>query len=164
MRKKNARGGSGKLDEIDRRILDALLYDARVSNATLARRVGLSESATLERVRRLEKSGVILGYSTRVAPAALGQNVSALVTIRLKSQSDDDIQAFVQAIQRFDNVLSCYEVMGSCDYVAHVAAEDVEKLERFLTQEILRLKAVERTESMFVLKMTKRHYEPPVSV
>ncbi|MEZ6196283.1 MAG: Lrp/AsnC family transcriptional regulator [Planctomycetota bacterium] len=149
-----------RLDKIDQKIIDAMIYNARISNAALAKLVGLSESATLERVRRLEKTGAILGYSTRVAPRCLGHNVSALVTIRLKSQSHDHIEDFHKAIRNESRVLSCFAVMGSCDYVAHVAAADVPSLERFLTENLLRLKAVERTESMFVLKYLKRFSEP----
>lgn len=150
-----------RLDEIDRKIINAMLYNARISNAALAKLVGLSESATLERVRRLEKNGVILGYSTRIDAEALDRNVTALVTIRLASQSHEHKDEFVEAINNFDQVLSCFQVMGACDYVAHVAAKDVASLENFLTDKLLRLRAVERTESMFVLRVIKRLFDPP---
>lgn len=150
-----------KLDDIDRKIIDAMLYNARISNAALAKIVGLSESATLERVRRLEKSKVILGYSTRIDASAMGRNVSALVTIRLVSHSDEHYEKFVRAIRSYDEVLSCFQVMGACDFVAHVAAPDVPSLEHFLTQKLLKLEAVERTESMFTLKILKRLFDPP---
>ena len=81
--KTDKKDASPRLDEIDNRILEAMLHNARISNAALAKIVGLSESATLERVRRLEKSGVIMGYVTRVDPQYLGHKVTALVTIRL---------------------------------------------------------------------------------
>jgi Lrp/AsnC family transcriptional regulator, leucine-responsive regulatory protein len=148
-----------RLDEIDKRILEAMLHNARISNAALAKIVGLSESATLERVRRLEKTGIIKGYVTRVDPKVLGHKVTALVTIRLASHSLDHIDEFHQAVRRDPQVLSCFAVMGTCDYVAHVAAEDVAALDEFLTERLLRLKAVERTESMFVLKYVKKFYE-----
>ncbi|MCA9319419.1 MAG: Lrp/AsnC family transcriptional regulator [Planctomycetes bacterium] len=154
-------GSKEPLDEVDRRIIEAMEYNARISNASLARDVGLSESATLERVRRLEKSGIILGYSTRLDAEALERNVSALVTIRLASQSHEFYDQFVAQIKKLDEVLSCFQVMGSCDFVAHVAAKDVASLEQFLTQKLLRLPAVERTESMFVLKFIKRLLDPP---
>ena len=159
--KKDADKASPRLDDIDRRIIDAMSFNARISNAALAKIVGLSESATLERVRRLEKSGVILGYSTRIDPAAMDHNVSALVTIRLTNQSDEYYDEFVSEIRSFDEVLSCFQVMGSCDFVAHVAAKDVPNLEAFLTHKLLRSRAVERTESMFVLKIVKRLFDPP---
>ncbi|MEE9392918.1 MAG: Lrp/AsnC family transcriptional regulator [Planctomycetota bacterium] len=150
-----------RLDDVDHKIISAMLYNARISNAALAKLVGLSESATLERVRRLEKNHVILGYSTRIDATALDRNVTALVTIRLVRQSHDHKDEFVEAINRFDEVLSCFQVMGSCDYVAHVAARDVASLEKFLSEKLLRLHAVERTESMFVLKVVKRLFDPP---
>jgi Lrp/AsnC family transcriptional regulator, leucine-responsive regulatory protein len=154
-------GPSQKTDEIDKKILEAMLYNARISNASLAKMVGLSESATLERVRRLEKNKVILGYSTRVDAGAMERNVTALVTIRLVNHSGEVYDEFVRFVKSADEVLSCFQVMGGCDFVAHVAARDVAGLEQFLTQKLLRLKAVERTESMFVLKILKRLFDPP---
>lgn len=155
--------GNGKaaLDDIDRKILDTMAYNARISNAALAKVVGLSESATLERVRRLEKSGVVLGYSTRIDPAALDRNVTALVTIRLTRHTTTKIDEFLTRIHELPEVLSCFQVMGGCDFVAHVAARDVQGLEELLTQHLLPLEAVDRTESMFVLKTIKRLYDPP---
>ena len=150
-----------KTDDIDKRILDAMLYNARISNAALAKVVGLSESATLERVRRLEKNKVILGYSTRIDAGAMERNVTALVTIRLVNHSGEVYDEFVRFVKSTDEILSCFQVMGGCDFVAHVAARDVTNLEQFLTQKLLRLKAVERTESMFVLKILKRLFDPP---
>lgn len=152
---------SQRLDDIDKKILDAMAYNARISNAALAKVVGLSESATLERVRRLEKSRVILGYSTRIDASALDRNVTALVTIRLVNHAGESYDEFQRFIKSADEVLSCFQVMGGCDFVAHVAARDVSSLEHFLTQRLLRLKAVERTESMFVLKILKRLFDPP---
>lgn len=159
--KKDGGNGKASLDDIDRKILDTMAYNARISNAALAKVVGLSESATLERVRRLEKAGVILGYSTRIDPAALDRNVTALVTIRLTRHTTDKIDEFLAKIHALPEVLSCFQVMGSCDFVAHVAARDVPALEALLTQEILPLEPVDRTESMFVLKTIKRLYDPP---
>ena len=94
--RKEAIEGRPPLDDIDRKILDTMAYSARISNAALAKVVGLSESATLERVRRLEKSGVILGYSTRIDPAALDRNVEALVTIRLTRHTTTKIDEFLR--------------------------------------------------------------------
>ena len=163
MRKNRNENGDSqhRLDDIDHKIINAMLYNARISNAALAKLVGLSESATLERVRRLEKNRVILGYSTRIDASALERNVTALVTIRLTRQSHEHKDEFVDAINQFDEVLSCFQVMGSCDYVAHVASRDVASMEQFLSNKLLRLQAVERTESMFVLKIVKRLLDPP---
>ncbi len=149
------------LDATDQLILDTLAYQARLSNAALAKIVGLSESATLERVRRLEKNKVIRGYCTRIDPAALGQNLHAIVTIRLKTHTNHEYDDFLEGIRHLDRVISCYKVMGAVDFVAHIATEDVEALEQFLTREILSLPAVERTESMLVLQTIRQYCEPP---
>ena len=154
-------GEKPKLDDIDFKILDAMEFQARISNAALAKVVGLSESATLERVRRLERSGVIQGYSTRIDGSVLGQNISALVTIRMAKVDGDGMENLIEKIRGYAEVLAFYQVMGSCEFVAHVAAGDVDALEQLLTSKFFALPEVERTGSMLVLRSIKRQFDPP---
>ena len=157
MSKLTQANGNGKttLDDVDRKIVDAVLENARISNAKLSRHVGLSESATLERVRRLERSGIILGYSAHIAPATLGHNVMALVNIHLTDYDERRVEDFTEQMLAIDEVVSCYQVLGQCDFVAHIAAESVEALESFFTGKLAAFPSVKHTESMFVLKCVK---------
>lgn len=136
------------------------MEDGRLSNSKLAKGIGLSESATLERVRRLEAAGVIQGYSVRVAPASVGRNLELFMTFTLKNQSLEEIQRFEALIQDMDEVLTCAQTLGRADFMAHIAVEDVNALSAFINHKLLPLGCIERMESMTILNMLKR-YNPP---
>lgn len=132
-----------------------------MTNARLARAVGLSESATLERVRRLESDGVIQGYTARVDPARVGRGLEILMTFTLKNQSPREVRRFEEAMLRFDEVLDCAQVLGRFDFIAHVAVKNVDALQRFINAKLLSLGGcIERIESLTVLKTVKRSHPP----
>jgi Lrp/AsnC family leucine-responsive transcriptional regulator len=148
------------VDLNDSKIIRSLMMHGRMTNARLARDVGLSESATLERVRRLEASGVIEGYTARVEPESVGRALEVFMTFTLKNQKADEVQRFVDAMSRLDEVLSCAQVLGRFDFIAHVAVRDVQSLERFLNEKLIPLGIIDRMESLTVLKMLKRSHPP----
>lgn len=143
------------VDETDRRILKALVADARISNNDLAERAGLSPSPCLRRVRRMEQAGIIRGYATRVDPAIDGWTMAAIVIVRLSRQHADEIAMFEAAIRGWDEVLECYLVAGSPDYVLKVMSSGLESYERFIKDKIARLKCVASIESNFVMSTIK---------
>jgi DNA-binding Lrp family transcriptional regulator len=142
-------------DEFDRKILSQLQADARLPNIDLAERIGLSPSPCLRRVRRLEESGVIRGYTALVDPAAFGWTMTALATIRLVQQNEDYIVMFEQAVQEWDEVLECHLVTGQRDYLLKVAASGLGEYERFIKEKIARLKCVDSIETSFIMSTIK---------
>ncbi|MBB6013426.1 Lrp/AsnC family transcriptional regulator [Aquamicrobium sp. NLF2-7] len=142
-------------DEFDRKILSQLQADARLPNIDLAERIGLSPSPCLRRVRRLEESGVIRGYTALVDPAAFGWTMTALATIRLVQQNEDYIVMFEQAVQEWDEVLECHLVTGQRDYLLKVAASGLGEYERFIKEKIARLKCVASIETSFIMSTIK---------
>jgi Lrp/AsnC family leucine-responsive transcriptional regulator len=149
------------MDHIQTNIIRILLKDGHISNAALAKRVGLSESATLERVRRLERSGVIQGYTARVEPKSVGRGLEVHMTFILKNQGPGDVKRFEEAMASFDEVLGCAQLLGRFDFIAHVAVRDVEALQRFLDVKLLPLgEFIDRMESLTVLKTIKRFHPP----
>ena len=142
---------------MDTKILRILARDGRITNARLSAAVGLSESATLERVRRLESSGAIEGYQARIAPRTMGCGVEALITLQLQSQNPGDAKRLVTAVQKMAEVLWCAQVLGRFDFVLHVAVEDIEALEHFTNEKMVPLKGLGRIETLTVLKMIKRY-------
>ena len=142
-------------DDFDRKILRELQADARLPNIELAERIGLSPSPCLRRVRRLEETGVIRGYTALVDPAAWGWTMTALATIRLVQQNEDDIVMFEQAVRGWDEVLECHLVTGSRDYMLKVAARDLAEYERFIKEKIARLKCVASIETSFIMSTIK---------
>jgi DNA-binding Lrp family transcriptional regulator len=149
------------MDATDAKILRHLIADGRITNARLAKEVGLSESATLERVRRLEATGVVQGYTVVAEPARLGRGLEVLMTFTLRNQSPEDIERFEAAMRGLDEVLSCAQVLGRFDFVAHVAVRDIEALQRFIGERLVGLGLIQRMESLTVLRTTKR-YRPPM--
>jgi DNA-binding Lrp family transcriptional regulator len=145
-----------QLDAIDRQILSELQRDGRLSNVQLAERVHLSPSACLRRVKQLEEGGVIAQYVALLNPKAVGQHGTCFTIINLETMSDALIKAFEQAVRDEPEVLDCFYVAGSNDYLIRFAYRDAEDLERFHTQVLMRLPGVNRTNSMLVLRTVKR--------
>ena len=141
--------------EVDRRILRELQADGRISNHDLAQRVGLSPSPCLRRLRRLEESGAIRGYTALVDPKAFGWSMTAIATIRLSRQNEDEIVMFEKAVSEWDEVTECHLVTGSRDYILTVMTSDLEQYEAFIKQKIARLKCVASIETSFVMKKIK---------
>jgi DNA-binding Lrp family transcriptional regulator len=142
-------------DDFDLRILRELRADARITNNELAERIGLSPSPCLRRVRRLEETGVIRGYTTLVDPAAFGWSMVAIATIRLSRQNEDEIVMFEEAIRGWEEVLECHLVTGSRDYVLKVMTGSLDQYERFIKEKIARLKCVASIETSFVMNTIK---------
>lgn len=143
------------LDDIDRRILRELAKDGRITNQSLAERVGLSPSPCLRRVRQLEEAGVIRGYTVIVDPRAYGWSMAAIATIRLSRQNEDEIEMFEQAVRTWDEVIECHLVTGSRDYILKVMTGDLQQYERFIKDKIARLKCVASIETSFVMSTIK---------
>jgi Lrp/AsnC family transcriptional regulator, leucine-responsive regulatory protein len=149
-------GVSPQLDAIDRAILNLLQHDGRLSNQELAQRVHLSPSACLRRVKALEEQGVIAGYVALLNPKAVGQHGTSFTIINLETMSNALLEAFEAAVRAEPQVLDCYYVAGSNDYLIRFSYRDAEDLERFHTQVLMRLPGVERSNSMLVLRTVKK--------
>jgi Lrp/AsnC family leucine-responsive transcriptional regulator len=136
------------MDDTDRRLLTALLADARTSWADLARQVGLSAPAVQERVRKLERDGVLRGTTARVAPAAVGLGVSALVGLHQREGVDAD--EITKALAEVPEIEDCWFVAGDEAFVLKVRVADLEDLDR--TLRVLRhVPGVSRTRTTVVL-------------
>lgn len=143
------------LDSVDRKILQHLQADGRMSLADLAEKVGLSPSPCLRRVRMLEKDGVIARYVAVLDQRAVGLPVSVFVSIKLEKQRQESLDRFAKAIERWPEVLECYLMTGPRDYLLRVVAEDLGAYERFLKQRLTRLDGIASIESSFALEQVK---------
>jgi len=140
------------LNSIDRRILENLQNDARLSNVDLARRVGLSPSPCLRRVARLQESGVIRGYATLVDAEAVGLPVSIFVSVSLEKQIETALETFEAEIRARPEVMECYLMTGDADYLLRVVTSDLSAYERFLLDHLTRIPGVKSIKSSFALK------------
>ncbi|HTW73949.1 MAG TPA: Lrp/AsnC family transcriptional regulator [Steroidobacteraceae bacterium] len=153
-----------QLDRLDRRILHELQQDARLSNAMLAGRVGLSESACLRRVKLLEQARVIERYSAVLNAPRLGITVSFIIRITLRGQTDQDLGAFEQAVARVPEVTECDLTTGESDYVLRVVARDAQDFERLHSKVLTKLPGVARVDSSFVLRSIVKNAGLPIDV
>lgn len=151
-----------RIDRLDRGILRQLQKDARLSNAALADRVGLSESACLRRVRLLEQQGVIERYTAVVNAAKVGVSVSFIIRITLKSQTDRDLSAFERAVQSVPEITECDLTTGDSDFALRVVARSSQDFERLHSQVLTQLPGVARVESSFVLRSIVKNAGLPI--
>ena len=119
------------LDRINRRILQSLENDGRLSNAELASRVGLSPSACLRRVQELEKTGVIRGYRAVIDKDAVGRSFTVIVAIALSDHQIESQRIFEQAVLSAPEVRECHNIAGNYEYMLRVEVEDLEAYKRF---------------------------------
>ncbi|NJR14186.1 MAG: Lrp/AsnC family transcriptional regulator [Phyllobacteriaceae bacterium] len=141
-----------ELDRIDYSILAALQDNARIANALLAEKVGLSASACSRRLDALEQSGVIGGYHARLSNRVLGHPVTVIVHISLSSQSEKHLSEFEAAVKACPNVQMCYLMSGEHDYILRVVARDLEDFERIHKTWLSAMPHVVRMHSSFALR------------
>jgi len=150
------------IDNIDKKILDLLQDNGRITNAQLAKEVGLSPPPMLERVRKLEKNGIIRKYVALVDPKKLNRGTVAFVAVSLRFHRQDDIQEFVIEIQKFPEVLECHHIAGEEDYLLKVIIRDIEEYEQFLREKLTRFSGISRIKTYFILNTLKQDTKIPV--
>jgi Lrp/AsnC family leucine-responsive transcriptional regulator len=150
------------LDAIDRKILAVLQADCHVTVQELAAKVGLSASPCHRRIKMLEDRGVISRYVALVDQKAIGLHVSVFISIKLERQKEEDLDRFAQAISGWDEVLECYLMTGTRDYLLRVVAPDLAAYETFLKTKLTRLDGIASIESSFALSQVKYSIALPV--
>lgn len=148
------------IDEMDRRILSLLQQDARLSNAEIARRVGMAASATLERLRKLEERGVIRGYEARLDSRKLGLGLVAFIFIR--AQDNHVEQTVGDLLKQHMNVLEVHHIAGEDCYLAKVCAADTDELGRMVRSEFGAMPGVISTRTTIVLGTVKESARIPI--
>lgn len=143
------------LDVIDLRILRELQADASLSNVALARRVHLSPSPCLARVKAMQAAGLIRRYVALLDPAQLGLHLNVFVSVSLKQQSRKALEAFEERISAREEVMECYLMTGESDNLLRVAVPDMAALERFILEQISPIPQVEKIRSSFALKQVR---------
>ncbi|MDP4651319.1 MAG: Lrp/AsnC family transcriptional regulator [Haliea sp.] len=142
-----------KLDRTDRRILNIIQRDGRISNLDLAERVGLSATPCARRVKRLEDSGLIRGTATLLDQARLGLKLTAYIGISMDRHTPDRFEAFEAQIHEFPEVMECSVVTGqSADYLLKAVIPDMQHYERFLLGKLTRIPGVTGVHSSFELR------------
>ena len=159
---KNSTEGTTQLGKIDRNILRVLQKDGRISYTELARQVGLSVTPCIERVKRLENNGYILGYSAQVCPQKLEAGLVVFVQIRLNHTSQKNFEEFRRSVIELENVQSCFLVSGNYDYLLKARIADMAAYRELLGHRILKLPAVQESTSYVVMEELKETMEVPI--
>jgi DNA-binding Lrp family transcriptional regulator len=144
-----------ELDDIDWKILAILQDHARIPNVDLAAKVDLSPSPCLARVKALERSGLIRRYVTLLDSAALGLGVSVFIQVRLERQVERALNAFEQAVAGRPEVMECYLMTGTSDYLLRVIVADLDAFQEFVVGFLSRIPGVGNIQSSFALKQVK---------
>jgi Lrp/AsnC family transcriptional regulator, leucine-responsive regulatory protein len=144
-----------QLNATDLRILAILQQDSSLTNVELARRVHLSPSPCLTRVKAMESAGVIQRYVALTDPAALGLGLNVFISISLKEQSREALAEFERRIGEQDEIMECYLMTGDSDYLIRVALPDIAALERFILNQLTPIPGIEKIRSSFALKQVR---------
>ncbi len=146
---------SNDLDRLDRKILTVLQQDGRIATVELADRVGLSPTATTERVKRLTRDGFIVGYGAKLDPVKLGLSLLVFIELTLDRTTSDVFEKFDAAVRRAPEVLECHLVAGGFDYLIKTRVPDMAHYRRFLGEVLLTLPGVRATHTYAVMEEIK---------
>ncbi|HEU0217663.1 MAG TPA: Lrp/AsnC family transcriptional regulator [Stellaceae bacterium] len=144
-----------RLDRIDRRILQCLQEDGRMTNVELARRVGITAPPCLRRVRALEEAGLIRGYHAALAPEALGYPVTVFAQVGLASQAESDLTAFEGLVRSWPEVREAHMLAGETDFLLKIVATDWDSYQRFLSTKLTSAPNVAHVKSAMTLRVSK---------
>ncbi len=150
------------LDAIDRRILRELQESGRMPIVELASRVNLTKTPCAERVKRLERDGIIQGYRAELDPEPLGAGFSLIVHVTLSQTSDNALDLFNEAVRRIPEIQSCYLLAGHFDYMLRIRTSDIAHYRNVLGERIGKLPGVQQTHSFVVMETVKDDKTLPV--
>lgn len=151
------------LDRLDRRILQVLQADGRISNLKLAEAVALSPTAVLARVQRLLREGYILGYEARLDPLKLGRDLLVFVEVQLDRTTPHVFEAFKAAVQVHDEILECHMVAGGFDYLLKTRMADMTAYRAFAGDVLWQLPGVRETRTYAVMEEVKHTTRLPLA-
>jgi DNA-binding Lrp family transcriptional regulator len=153
-----------KLDRIDRKILNDLQEQGRMTNVELAQRAGISAPPCLRRVRALEEAGVIKGYHADIDAGTLGFGVTVFAQVGLSSQSEADLKKFEDLVRSWPLVRECYLVSGEADFIMKIVAEDWDSYQKFLTSHLTTAPNVSHIKSALGIRVAKHKPGVPVDI
>lgn len=144
-----------KLDQTDRKILAILQQNAKITNAQLSKDIDLSPAPTLERVRKLETSGIIESYHAKVVPSSIGLGVTTFVHVKLSRHNKANIASFLGKIEAIEEVVECHYITGSSHYLLKVVAKDIEAYQSIILDKLSEIEEIDDLQSMVVLETVK---------
>lgn len=151
-----------RLDNIDKKILSILQHDGRIPNNKLADEVGLTTTPTLERVKRLEREGIIRGYSAQVDAEAVNRGLVIFCSLRLAVHKMHMLDEVCEEIDKMPEIQACYHITGDSDFLLKIVVENMPEYEHFMHEKLTGLPGIERIYSNVVLSTKKENYHLPI--
>lgn len=151
-----------KLDAIDLHILRILQEDGRITNLELSQKIGLSPAPTLERVKKLEKSGIIQGYHAQLNKVKLKLGVSVFVQVSLQRQVENVIMKFRERVREIPEITECYQITGNADYLLKVVVTDIPAFEKLISTTFAKMEEVGHLQTMVIISEVKQSKILPI--
>ena len=151
-----------KLDKIDRKILEILQSNAKITNAQLSKEIGLSPAPTLERVKKLEVTGIIKSYHAMLDTDKIGLGVSTFVYVTLKGHNRGNIDVFLEAINKIEEIIECHHVTGTGDFILKIIAENISSYQKLMLEKVSDITVVDNLQSMIILSTFKDSKVMPI--
>ena len=143
------------LDRIDKKILNTLQENGRITNSKLSQIVGISAPATLERVKRLEQAGVISHFMAVVDPEKIGISITALVSIGLSLDNLESVEVIKEKFSQLEEVVECYQIAGADDFILKVMARNIKAYGAFMNQTLTQIPGIHSIKSSFIIDNVK---------
>ncbi len=144
-----------KFDEVNKQILSILQEDGSITNSELAKKIGLAPASTLERVKKLEKTGVIRKYVALLDAEKVGRDIVAFVEISMSEHSAEAIRLFSSEIAKIPEVLDCHHISGDKDFLLKVVTDSIKNYEKFALEKLAVIPHVGKISTLFVLSTIK---------
>ncbi|WP_109831581.1 Lrp/AsnC family transcriptional regulator [Reichenbachiella versicolor] len=144
-----------KIDQTDRKIIEILQSNGKITNAKLSEKIGLSPAPTLERVKKLEQNGLIESYHAQVDMDKIGVGVKTFVKVSLKGINKTNIETFLDKIKEIDEVIECHHTTGSGDFMLKVVAKDINAYQKVMLDKVSEIEVVDSLQSMVILSTLK---------
>jgi len=144
-----------KFDKIDLKIMKILQENSKITNLDLSKKIGLSPAPTLERVKKLEQSGIIKSYHALVDTQAIGLSVKTFVLVSLAWQKENALNAFLEKIKQIEEITECYIITGEADFLIKIVCKDIPTYEKLLFKTLSQIKEIERLKTLMTLSTVK---------
>ena len=144
-----------KFDKIDLKIMKILQENSKITNLDLSKKIGLSPAPTLERVKKLEQSGIIKSYHALVDTQAIGLSVKTFVLVSLAWQKENALNAFLEKIKQIEEITECYIITGEADFLIKIVCKDIQTYEKLLFKTLSQIEEIERLKTLMTLSTVK---------
>jgi Lrp/AsnC family transcriptional regulator, leucine-responsive regulatory protein len=144
-----------KLDKIDLNIIQILQENSKITNLDLSKKIGLSPAPTLERVKKLESSGIITSYHALVNPQSIGLSVRTFVLVSLAWQKENALENFIDKVKKIDEIVECYIITGEADFLMQLVCKDIPTYEQLLFKTLSKIEEIERLKTLMTLSNVK---------